>query len=71
MVTDVQIERRCRYRLDKHGMKLHKEKNEYGQPVYYITSWEYPDRPDDDDTRSWLSLDQVLNYCEELKEDKQ
>lgn len=65
---DERIERRCRYRLDKHGMKLHKERNERGEAVYYLTDEINTERPDDDDGYRWLTLSELLEYCEELAE---
>lgn len=68
MLIDCDIERRCRYRLRLHGMRLRKERDSYGRPIYYIINETDDERPDDDDTYRWLSLDRVLKYCEELAE---
>lgn len=69
MVTDHNIERRCRYRLAKHGLKFHKIQGFTG-PVYYI----YEDGDDDsvpEDDNRFFTLDNLLDYCERLREDEQ
>lgn len=68
MISDETFERRFRYRLNKHDMKLHKEKNYYGIPVYYITSYEFPARPEDDDNYRWMTFDEVERYVAKLAE---
>lgn len=68
MITDENREKRFRYRLSLHGLHLHKEKNERGDPVYYLTGDDFPDRPDDDDPTRWLTFYEVERYCEELEE---
>lgn len=68
MLTDTQIERRCRYRLAVHGMKLRKAKNDYGTTVYYIVDDFNTDRPEDDDPYRWMNLDMLSCYCTKLAE---
>lgn len=65
MVTNRDLERRCRYRLEKHRLRFHKVAGNAGS-VYYI----YEDGADDaipEDDRAFLSLDMLLAYCEELE----
>lgn len=69
MVTDEIIERRFRYRLNKHGMKLHKEVNAWGKPWYYITDEDDQERPDDDDQNRWLSFSEVESFVEKLAQE--
>lgn len=64
----MKAERRCQYRLGRHDIKLHKEKNERGEPVYYLTDEINNDRPDDNDQYRWFTLHEIINYCEELEE---
>ncbi len=66
MVTDKDIERRCRYRLAKHGLRVHKVAGNNG-PIYYV----YEDGADDsipEDDRAFMRLEKLLDYCEELAE---
>ncbi len=67
MLTDHDIERRCRYRLERNGFRMHKVKGNIG-PVYYIYEIGGDDTPPDDaESFRWLSLDQLINYCEEME----
>lgn len=66
MVTDRDLERRCRYRLAKHGLRFHKVAGNAG-PVYYV----YEDGGDDtipEDGAAFMTLNKLLAYCEELAE---
>ena len=66
MVTDRDIERRCRYRLAKRGLRFHKVAGDNG-PVYFI----YEEGGDDaipQDENRFFTLDRLLDYCEELAE---
>lgn len=72
MVTDYMIERRIRYRLERHGMKMRKcydtATHKYSYFIYEIGGDDT--RPDDSDSNRWFSLDELLNYCEELAEEE-
>lgn len=68
IVDEATLERRFRYRLKVHGMTLHKEKDEYGKSVYYITDEVETGRPDEDDQYRWLTFSDVESYCAELAE---
>ena len=57
MLTDRDIERRCRYRLAKHGMRFHKSGKCY--LVYEI---------DDPEETAEYTLKALLDYCERLAE---
>ena len=57
MLTDKDIERRCRYRLAKHGMRFHKLGSYY---QVYMTD-------DPEDTKEY-TLKALLDYCERLAE---
>ena len=63
------IERRFRYRLGKRGWTLHKETNDYGDPVYYITDDVDAERPDDNDNNRWFTFNELERYCAELAEE--
>lgn len=66
MLSDADIERRCRYRLSKHNLRFHKVIGE-NRPCYYI----YEEGTDDSEPEfdsAYLSLDELLRYCEELAE---
>lgn len=67
-LTDADIERRCRYRLSRHGLRMKKVKGEQG-PVYYLYEDGGDDtQPDDNDSYRWFDLHSLLDYCEELQE---
>jgi hypothetical protein len=68
MIDIATVERRYRYRLKLHGLSLHKVKNDYGDPVYYLTDEGDDTRPDDDDPNRWFSFDQLSEYCAKLAE---
>ena len=68
MVSTSTLERRYRYRLKQHGLILHKEKNDYGEVVYYLTDENNPDRPDDNDNHRWYNFKGIEEYCQELAE---
>lgn len=57
MLTDKDIERRCRYRLAKHGMRFHKQAGAY--LVYMV------DNPKE--TKEY-TLKTLQDYCERLAE---
>ena len=57
MLTDRDIERRCRYRLAKHGMRFHKSGEGYF--VYQV---------DNDEETMEYTLKALLDYCERLAE---
>lgn len=59
------LEKRFRYRLKVHGMTLHRETDDYGKAVYYITDEVDTDRPEDNDPYRWLSFSEVESYCAE------
>ena len=68
MTTDV-IEHRARHRLRLHGLRLHKRRNQQGEPVYYISPIDGDQTaPADDDFYRWHSLERLLDYVEELAE---
>ena len=67
ILSDLDIERRCRYRLGLHGLRLHKERDDYGRYWYYISKSRDDERPEDNSMR-WMKLDGLLNYCERLEE---
>lgn len=56
-LTQGDIERRCRYRLAKHGMRFHKKAGAY--LVYQV---------DDPDETKEYTLNQLTDYCERLSE---
>ena len=64
MITDNQIERRCRYRLAKHGLIVHKVKDHYG-PMYYAC---YGDDDPPEWQRHYMYLDELLDFATVLKE---
>ena len=69
MLTDTNIERRCRYKLQKHGMRMHKETNEQGRAVYCLYDIGGNDtRLDDLEHGRWFFIEELLAYCEELEE---
>lgn len=57
MVTDRDIERRCRYRLAKHGMRFHKRDGAY---LVYMA-----DNPEEEKE---YTLKALQDYCERLAE---
>ena len=57
MLTDRDIERRCRYRLAKHGMRFHKRDG--GYQVYMV---------DDPEEEKEYTLKALLDFCERLAE---
>ena len=64
MITDKNVERRCRYRLARHGLKVHKVKECCG-PVFFACY-------DDDDPPEWqrhyMDLYELLDFAEVLAE---
>ena len=66
-LSDRDLERRCRYRLSLHGMKMRKVKGNSGQAVYYLYENGMDDSPPEYDS-AYLILDQVVEYCGELEE---
>ncbi len=68
VITDRNFDRRCRRRLEKHGLRMHKENGENG-PFYYLYEIGGDDsRPDDIESYRWMSADDLLNYCGELEQ---
>lgn len=69
MITENKIERRCRYRLRLHGMKMHKTLNDLNTPVYYVIEEYLDEWPKySEDKGSWYNLDGLRVLCEELQE---
>ena len=72
MITDSTIEKRCKRVLERHGLKLHRLRDEQGhregQGVYYINEAHNDTRPDDSETYRFLSLEEVLREVEELEQ---
>lgn len=69
ILTDRDIERRCRYRLARHGLRMKKLEGNDGRPVYYLYEIGGDDsKPDEDDHYRWFSQDKLIDYCEELAE---
>ena len=66
MITDKQIERRCRYRLEKHGLRAHKI-NSLGEPLYHVYYIGEDERIPDDEA-SFFTLRRLQDYCERLAE---
>ena len=66
VVSDEMIERRCRYRLARHGLRMHKVQGASG-PYYYCYENGTDDTAPDSDT-AYFTLDKLLDYCERLKE---
>ena len=64
-LTNQDIERRCRYRLALHGLKMHKVKGS-SEPVYYLYEAGADDTIPDESAR--FSLDKLKQYCEVLEE---
>lgn len=64
MKTITSLERRCRYRLGKHGLRVHKVQGNAG-PVYYAEEigCNVPER-----MRRYYDLDGLLVWAEELEE---
>lgn len=67
MITDANIERRIRYRLKKHGMKLHKVNN-FGNVWYQVLEIDEDPKDHADDEHGWFTLEKLLEYAEELAE---
>lgn len=59
-------ERRCRYRLGLHGMKLRAVPGNH-EPLYYIFEDDEDNSVPADDCR-FFTLDQIGEYCDELAE---
>lgn len=66
-LSDRDLERRCRYRLSLHNTKMRKIKGDNGQSVYYLFEDGSDDSPPEYDS-ACLTLDQIMDYCEELEE---
>ena len=64
MLTDLNIERQCRYRLAKHGLKVHNLQGSYG-PVYYAC---YADDDPPEWQRHLMDLDGLQEFAEVLAE---
>ena len=64
MITDTNIERRCRYRLARHGLRVHKVKSCYG-PVFFAC---YGDDNPPEWQRHYMDLDGLLDFAEVLAE---
>lgn len=67
MITNENIERRIRYRLKKHGLKMHKVNN-YGNVWYQVLEIDDDPKEHADDEHGWFTLDKLLEYAEELAE---
>ena len=67
ILSERDLERRCRYRLSLHGLKMRKVKGNNERAVYYLYENGMDDSPPEYDS-SYLTLDQVSEYCEELEE---
>lgn len=65
MNTDYNAERRCRYRLAKHGLRLHKICNKQGDNYFAIFNDGENIRGILDD--SYRKLDSVIEYCSKLE----
>ena len=64
MITERNLERRCRYELAKHRLCCHKIPGNNG-PVYYV----YEDGSDDaipEDQYRFMTLHELNDYCGEL-----
>lgn len=71
MGNDLQLERRIRYRLKKHGMKLHKTpRNEYGDVWYQVLDTNEDPKDHADDEYGWYKLDKLWEYCGELEQEE-
>ena len=68
MASDLNIERRARYRLKKHGMKLHKTKNDYGETWYQVLGIDDDPKEHTDDEYGWYKLNGLVDYMLELEE---
>lgn len=66
-LSERDLERRCRYRLSLHNTKMRKIKGDNGQSVYYLFEDGFDDSPPEYDS-AYLTLDQIMDYCEELEE---
>lgn len=66
-LSERDLERRCRYRLSLHNMKMRKVKGNNGQAVYYLFENGLDDSPPENDS-GYLILSEVMEYCEELEE---
>ena len=67
MLTDIQIERRCRYRLSRHNLRVHKVAGNHG-PLYFAYEIDGDDSPPDREFGRYMSLWGLLNFAEELAE---
>lgn len=65
--TDSMIERRCRYRLSMHGLRMHKRKTNDGESYYYLYEHGQDDSPPEEDDR-YFTLKRLIDYCEDLAE---
>lgn len=68
-LSDADIERRCRYRLEKHGMRMHKI-NSFDEPLYHLY-YIGEDKRIPDDEASFFTLSKLLDYCERLAENEE
>lgn len=66
-LTDAAIERRIRYRLNRHNMRMHKIDGFNGPVYYFYTIGEDDSVPDDNEGR-FFTLMQAAEYCEELEQ---
>ena len=65
MNTDYLIERRCRYRLAKHSMKMHKKGNI--RNCFYYAVYDEGDAIRDISDEAYRKLDSVAEYCGKLE----
>ena len=67
MITDMNIEKRCRYRLARHGLRVHKMEG-IREPIYYAYEVGGDDSPPDPETGHYMSLWNLLELAEYLAE---
>ena len=70
MLTDHDIERRCRYHLAKHNLRFHKVPGSRG-PVYYVYEIGADDSPPDEfEDFRYMDLDELLELTARLEEEE-
>ena len=71
-LTDEDIERRCRYRLKRHGLRMHRRKNADGTTFYWLYEINgddsEPDANNPLEAQRFFTLKRLINYCETLQE---
>lgn len=68
MRTELCIERHCRHILKAFGLRLHKCRDEHGRPWYYIREAGENQNAPDEDSREWMSENQLISFSEEKEE---